>query len=197
MQERLKLNSFQRKILIGTLLGDGCLISNAYGKNYRLQIEHMSKHKKYVDWKYKIFKNFCLSRPKFQQRTNSWKFRTISHPDFTKFREMFYWNGRKILPIEISKILTSPIILAVWFMDDGALGPGQGRKGLTFNTQNFSREENEKLRDLLKNKFLLKTSLHKDKTSWRIYIFPRSVPRFKKLVIKLIFKEFKYKFLTS
>jgi len=47
LQKELILNSFQKKVLIGTILGDGCLTPNAYGKNYRLQIEQAAKEKKY------------------------------------------------------------------------------------------------------------------------------------------------------
>jgi len=35
----LKLSDRQRKILIGSLLGDGCLILNSWGKHYRYQAE--------------------------------------------------------------------------------------------------------------------------------------------------------------
>jgi len=191
LQKRLKLTSLQRDVLIGTLLGDGCVISNVYGKNYRLHIQHSDKQRKYVEWKYQVFQEWCLSKPKFQQETNSWKFRTISHPVFTRFHELFYRNGKKILPKKIDKFLRSPVTLAVWFMDDGALGPK--RQGVTFNTQNFTQEENERLRKCLTKNFHLETSLHKDKRYWRIYIFPRSVFQFTRLVEKIILPEFRYK----
>ncbi|MBZ9569787.1 hypothetical protein KJA16_02595 [Patescibacteria group bacterium] len=191
LQKRLKLTPLQKEVLIGTLLGDGCLVENVYGKNYRLKIEHAAKERKYVWWKLKVFEEWTLSLPKFQKKTNSWRFRTISHPVFTRFHQLFYRNGKKILPKKIDKFLRSPVTLAVWFMDDGALGPN--RQGVTLNTQNFTREEDERLRKYLTKIFHLETSLHKDKRSWRIYIFPRSVPQFTRLVEKIILPEFKYK----
>lgn len=192
LQKRLRLTRFQKEILIGTLLGDGCLEVNAYGKNYRFMIGHQKKHKGYVEWKYHIFEEWCLSKPKFQSLTNSWRFRTISHSIFTKFQKMFYRNGKKILPKEINRILKSPISLAVWFMDDGALGPK--KRGLTLNTQNFTKEENKRLMKCLENNFCLNLSLHKDKKYWRIYILPKSVFQFRKRVEKFVLPEFKYKF---
>lgn len=191
LQEKLRLSLLQKEVLIGTLLGDGHLASNAYGKNYRLQIVHMDKHKGYVDWKYKIFEDWCLSKPKFQKMTNSWRFRTISHPDFTEFQKLFYSNKNKILPEELDKILNSPITLAVWFMDDGALGPG--REGLTLNTQSFTKKENRKLMECLKINFGLKTSLHRDKGKWRLYILSASAPKFKLMIDEFVLPEFKYK----
>ena len=186
----LNLNSTQEGVLIGTLLGDGSLISNAYGKNYRLQIAHSTRQKEYVEWKHRVFSRWCLSKPKFQRWTDSWKFRTVSHPVFTGWHSLFYRGTKKILPSEIGGILTNPLSLAVWFMDDGTNGP---KGGLTINTQNFTKEENEALRGILKRNFHLETSLHRDKKYWRIYIFPHSRERFTGLVEQYIIPELKYK----
>jgi len=111
--------------LIGTLLGDGSLVANAHGKNYRLQIEHQKKQKSYLEWKYRVFERWCLSPPKFRVKTNSWYFRTISHPIFTEYRSLFYQAfyqaKKKIIPKEIETLLTNPVSLAVWYMDDGGV----------------------------------------------------------------------------
>ena len=191
LQKRLKLTPFQEKVLIGTLLGDGCLEVNAYRKNYRLKIEHGVKQSKYTEWKYRVFEEWCLTKPKFQKRTKSLRFRTISSPVFTEYRSLFYNGRQKIVPIQIHKILKSPICLAVWFMDDGTLGPGRG--GLTLNTQSFTKEENTKLMKCLEINFGLETSLHKDKKKWRLYILSASAPKFKSIVDKFILPELKYK----
>ncbi len=191
LQKSLKLTSFQKEVLVGSLLGDGHLSPNAYGKNYRFQVVHMLGHKSYVDYKYEIFKNWCISEPKFQEINNSCRFRTISHPILTEFHKLFYRGARKILPKELDKILESPITLAIWFMDDGAVGPHH--RGLTLNTQNFDREENERLMNYFANKFQYKVSLHKDKKSWRLYVFPESSLDFKRRIDKFVLPEFKYK----
>jgi hypothetical protein len=191
LQQRLSLTQIQKEVLIGTLLGDGCLLVNVYGKNYRLYIEHSVKQKNYLEWKYEIFREWCLSQPKYRKVNDSWRFRTISHPIFRWWRDIFYRGNRKIVPRNIEKLLDRPRSLAVWFMDDGALGPK--KKGLTLNTQNFTKKEDEKLMKCLEKNFHLKVSLHKDKKSWRIYVLPKSVPEFRKRVEKLIFPEFMYK----
>jgi hypothetical protein len=38
LQKRLVLGSTQKQVLVGTLLGDGCLTPNVYGKNFRLAL---------------------------------------------------------------------------------------------------------------------------------------------------------------
>lgn len=193
LQKSSKLTPFQKEVLVGSLLGDGHLSANAYGKNYRFQVVHMKEHKGYVDWKYEIFKNWCISKPKFQEINNSWRFRTISHPTLTEFHKLFYRGTKKILPYELDKILESPITLAIWFMDDGSVGPGH--RGLTLNTQNFTREENERLMNYFADSFKFRVSLHKDKKSWRLYIFPGSSLEFKRRIDEFVLPEFKYKFL--
>ena len=192
LQKRLtKLSPLQEEVLIGSLMGDGHLSPNAYGKNYRFQVVQMNEHKGYVDWKYEIFKDWCISEPRFQEINNSWRFRTISHPILTEFHNLFYSGSRKVLPNNLDKILVSPITLAIWFMDDGSVGP-RGL-GLTLNTQNFTREENERLAKHLAENLQLRVSLHKDKKSWRIYIFPESSLEFKRIIDKFILPEFRYK----
>jgi len=42
-RSNLSITAFQEQVLIGTILGDACLTPNAWGKNYRLQIEHGKK----------------------------------------------------------------------------------------------------------------------------------------------------------
>src|SRR3989344_6396114 len=115
LRKRLFLTELQRKVLLGALMGDGCLIENSSKSNYRLQIEHSIREKDYVFWKYEVFKNFVLTPPRYLSRTNSWKFRTVSFAGFTEFQRMFYQERRKILPANI-QFLNDPVTIAVWFM---------------------------------------------------------------------------------
>ena len=71
LRKSLSLSAVQKSALLGSLLGDGCLITNPSMTNYRLQIEQSDKQKEYIFWKYEIFKNFVLSPPKYLPRTNS------------------------------------------------------------------------------------------------------------------------------
>ncbi|PIV46786.1 hypothetical protein COS21_03520 [bacterium (Candidatus Gribaldobacteria) CG02_land_8_20_14_3_00_41_15] len=192
MRHKLQLTSLQKSFLVGTILGDGCLTANVGKKNFRLQVEQSAKQKDYVWWKYQIFREWVLMEPKFQPKNRSWRFRTISHPDLNEFHQLFYQGKKKIVPKNIGEILTDPFSLAVWFMDDGALGPK--RKGSTFNSQNFDFADNQKLRNCLKANFGLETSLHKDKTSWRIYVLPKSITLLRTLIMDIVLPEMRYKF---
>jgi len=168
LQKSLTLDSLEKQALIGMLLGDGSLAPNVYGKNCRLEMIQSDKQKNYLDWKAKIFHNWCLSRPHFNAKTESWRLKTVSHPELTAYHSLFYSNGRKAVPKSIGKILRSALSLAIWFMDDGTKGP---QNGYTLNSQNFSLAENEILAGILRRNFGLKqVSLHRDRKYYRIYI---------------------------
>lgn len=188
---KLFLSKRQRSILIGSLLGDGCLILNAWRKHCRFQASQTDLHKNYVFWLYREFNDWVLQTPKYYKITNSWRFRTISHPELTELFYRFYKHGKKVLPGGIMKLLTDPLSLAIWLMDDGCR---MKNGSITFNTQCFSREENQLLQKcLMKNFGLRHTSIHRDKDKVRLYIKSRSLLSLQEIVKQYILPEFAYK----
>lgn len=185
------LNNYQKDILIGTLLGDSGLYKEGWAKNYRLQIEQGDKQKDYLFWKFDIFRNCCFSEPSYQNRNKSWRIRTLSHDEFNRYASEFYRDKKKVIPQSLIHYL-NPLVLAVWFMDDGALGP-RG-EGYIINTQSFSYKENEYLRLCLEKNFALKKiSIHKDKQWWRLYIKKRFMNDFRNLISSYIISSMRYK----
>lgn len=189
LRKSLSLSDTQKSVLLGSLLGDGCLIENSSKSNFRFQIEHCDKQKEYVFWKYEFFKNFVLTQPKYLSSTNSWKFRTISHQDFLPFHKMFYKNGKKVLPENLS-FLIDPMVLAVWYMDDGCRDQG---KGYILNTQCFTFEENDRLRKFFEENFGLPFVLHRDRKYFRLFIKWEWMDEFKNLFADNIHPIMRYK----
>lgn len=180
-KESLKLTSIQQQIIIGLILGDAHLATQNKGRTYRLLIEQSIKRKIYVQHLYDVFKDFVLTPPKIINRNPNKPdkvniyFKTISHSAFQFYGQLFYKNGKKIIPIDIQKYLT-PTALAYWFMDDGAL-KGTDRKGLRLNTEGFTEISVQLLCDKLKkigilSKVHLQNHLSKGvmKTYYIIYI---------------------------
>lgn len=190
LQSRLVLSDLQKHVLVGTLLGDGCLTPNVHGKSFRLQIIHCNAQKAYVDWKHKIFEEWCLSDPSFNKTTCSWRFKTVSHPELTKYYRLFYPEKKKVAPQNIEQLLVTPLSLAVWFMDDGMRGPSSG---YTFSTNNFDPESVERLRLVLEKTFGLQTSVHKDRSYLRVYVGTNSARDFEHLVSPFMLPELRYK----
>lgn len=189
----LTLSDVQRQVLIGLILGDGCLIRNKTDKNFRLQVEQSNRNREYVDWLYSIFQDWTLSPPRYVKQHDSWRFRTIVHPELTEIRRLFYRGNRKIIPIKIKGIFKFPLSLAVWFMDDG-----NGRKDARvygISTHSFSIEENEILVHCLKDNFDIASKLHRDGhgDKYRLYIPASSSRKFEKLILPYILPSMKNK----
>lgn len=90
-----RLSAQQRALVIGTILGDGCLIANRKNTSARLQIRHQQKHFEYVRWKYELLKPLVKTPPKIDVHNNSEFFRTIHHQDLGALRTIFYPSGKK------------------------------------------------------------------------------------------------------
>src|SRR3989344_1436592 len=184
LRRTLRLSDAQRKVVVGTLLGDGCLIPNSWGKQYRVQIEHSAAQKGNVFWKYRLLRSFVLPPPQFNERNQSWKFRSISHPEFTELASKFYdLRRRKILPDIALQDLQDPFVLAVWYMDDGGLRKERGRVyGAFLNSQSFSATENTLLQERIRDIFGVKTLVLQNHRKPRIYIPGYSVERFMAII---------------
>src|SRR4030042_6893591 len=99
----LKLSEDQKKILFGTVLGDGCLISSRSGKAARLQIRQKAKYEEFVNFKYQFFKDWVLTKPRYDRFNDSLVFRTICHPDLMEVRKIFYGDRGKFVPDAIKE----------------------------------------------------------------------------------------------
>lgn len=196
-KKTLSLNSEQKQILVGSLLGDAHLESRYVLGCATLRIEHSYKQKDYVDWLYDKFRNWVRTPPQKRVRRSWGKqqekygFITYGHRILGKFRDMFYKNRIKIIPKDIELYL-SPLSLAVWFMDDGSIKSSKHR-GMFLNTQTFSYSDIERLRKTLKHKFLTETVTKKDKNGLQIYILGKSAEGFIRLIRPYIISTMEYK----
>jgi hypothetical protein len=166
------LTELQRSIIIGTILGDGYLRIVSGKKNALLEINHAFSQKEYVDWKYTMLEALCKSGPK-SRATNgeriAYRFNTRQHPELTTLYQAFYGEGKKSIPDDIA---LDPIMLAVWFMDDGSRCR---ESDVYLNTQQFAQQDQEQLMAMLSN-LEIESSLNKDKEYSRIRIKKSSIP---------------------
>lgn len=202
-KKTLKLSELQKEVLVGTLLGDGCLETQNNGRTYRLKVEHSLQQKKYVDWKYEVFKSWVLTEPKIRKYSafgldrNNYRFSTVSNGSFRFYAQQFYQNSKKIIPKLISKLLT-PLALAVWFMDDGSTKSNQ-HKALVIHSQSFSKFDLQRVIKVLENKFQIKSVLRKrqDGSGYVIYLLSETIDKFIPLIGEYILPSMKYKLGTQ
>ena len=180
------LTETQRSLIIGSLLGDGAMRCKA---NALLEINHSIEQQQYVDWKYRILADLVGTSPKPRRGNGgrvAYRFTTLSLPQLTPYYRAFYCGGRKIVP----PIQLTPLVMAVWFMDDGS----KSRHALYLNTQQFSQGHQQLLIDMLKDQWGVCATLNRDKTYRRIRIAVGSVARFRSVVQHHVLPEFVYKF---
>lgn len=188
------LSSQQKALIIGSILGDGCLIANRTKTSARLQIRHQLKHKAYVEWKYRFLKDIVHTKPRLDSYNNSWYFRTKQLSVFGEYRSVFYKNNQRFIPHNIDKYLLHPLSLAVWFMDDG--NGYQHYRGLRISTYAFKREGTVLLQKALLNTFCVKTNVIQDIKGYQLLIPARSAVRFKTLIEPFTLTSMNYKLAT-
>lgn len=187
------------QLIIGSMLGDGYLTKISGGaKNSRLSIAHSAKQKNYCKFKHSILEEkelagkFCHniiknSRYKTGQ-IEEYRFKSKSNEVFTRYRNLFYPEGVKILPFEIVEKI-NPLGLCIWFLDDAH----KTTYGYQINTQCFTRIEIEKLRIILLSKFNISTTYQKFDNI--IYIKSESVKTLNELIQPYVIQEMQYKLL--
>jgi hypothetical protein len=183
------LTQLQRSIIIGSILGDGYLRIVPDRKNAFLEINHSLKAKESVDWKYLMLKNISGSAPKERENgenKKAYRFFTSQSSAMTELLKKFYQNGKKIVPPDL---ILDPIILAVWFMDDGSKSRD---RDVYLNTQQFSLLDQKRLIHLLRQ-FGLKARLNKDKKYYRVRFLKESIGKFNQIIKPYIIASMQYK----
>jgi LAGLIDADG DNA endonuclease family len=164
----------QHDVLIGTLLGDGCL-STDQGETWNYRCLHSARQRQYLFHKYDLFKQYCKSPPNFEvgagpksQRIPRYYFNTRRSKDFKWYAEKFYKQVNKgtalhwvkTVPQDVESYLT-PTSVAYWLMDDGDQKRKGRNNGIRQSTQGFQADECEILQQALIQKFNLKVTLQK------------------------------------
>jgi recombination protein RecA len=186
------LSPDQKSVLVGTLLGDGCLAM--HGHHARLHVKHKAAHRSLAEFKRSIFESYLSMRlHEFDQRFGGKRypcvqFVTRTSPVFTHWRRRFYVDGRKQVPGDIADLLT-PLAIAVWFMDDGSAD----HCGVTIQTHSFDHAEVERLARALSEGFDIVATLRANKRRSILYIGKQQLPRFRSVVEPFILEELEYK----
>lgn len=185
-KRRVEVTDFQKSMIIGTILGDGHVLKTTMG--YCLRLKHGLKQIKLLEWKHQILSSIATPIKIYQ---DSCYFRTVTHPVFAGFRNMFYVDNTKIVPSNLESII-DPVALATWIMDDGTNELGHSRS-LRINTQCFSLQEHKELQRILQAKFEIITTLNRDRDMYRLRVAKSSMDKLIKLVSPYIIPSMFYK----
>lgn len=199
----VNLTKRQKAIIIGTVLGDGYLQKTG-AKNARLRLEHSIKQKDYLLWKVvQINKRLFRGKPSHLTRTHPHsrkvyryvRYQSNSTPILGKLREKFYQDGQKIIPEELSRLLTQTLGLAVWYMDDGFYYPRD--KCAYLYLGKVSQSEAMIAKNTLEENFGLQCRiLNKREKGYALYFSPQQTRKLKSIIVEHVLPEMKYKLPT-
>ena len=148
---------------------------------------------------YQLFSSYCSMVPKTgsgapDKRTgakhSSIRFNTFSLPCFNEFFDLFYPEGKKIVPLNIGDLLT-PLGLAYWISDDGTRN--KQCRYVELCTNSFSLLEVELLVNALNSIWDLKCYKSKRVDTYTIRIPAYSVPILQNLLKDIIPPMMQYK----
>lgn len=171
--------------MVGSLLGDATLLATTAG--YCFRAHHGVAQWPLLQWKYEILHTYVRTAPRVSGP--GCYFRTITHPQITALRSVFYSGSTKVLPVLYLERYLTDFGLAVWIMDDGSADGNQVR----LNTQSFTLEEVAALGGLLERKFGLRVTVNMDKGKPRLRFASETMQRLRDLVRPHIRPELRYK----
>jgi hypothetical protein len=200
------MNKILKDMLIGVLLGDASIGRTSLNKAF-ISFEQSSKKLEYIQYLHKLvkegglplinenLKEYIRTDLRYNSKNTSLGFRTQSLEELKPIAELFLnEEGKKVIPTNIADYLT-PRSLAFWIMDDGQQVK---RGGITLCTDSFNSDEIKILRDALKSKFHLETTIHTKKGNneaiyERIYIKKEGLEELKPILKEHMHESMLYK----
>lgn len=195
----MNLTKRQEAVLVGTLLGDACLQKTGQ-KNARLRLEHGEKQKEYLHWKCEQFPKLFNRAPDHVKRTHPktkrvygyWRGQSHSTPILGKWHSLFYKDGVKHLPQNLTELLTLPLSLAVWYMDDGYYSQSE-RHSFIYLGQ-VSCSEAETARQAIESNFNLQPRIYdKKEKGFALFFSVNETKKFHQLIKGDVIPSMSYK----
>ena len=183
-KNKLLHRSFNQKVMIGNLLGDGFIYYSTKQSNYPVfSVEY--KHKEYCEYIQRVNPFLNGQQVKYRERFDDryifgkieqYKCTSLSSSVLKDLHDKWYIEGIKEVPEDI---VLSPQTMLIWFMDDGFKSSG----GLSLATDGFSLQSNEILKACLED-YGLQVNFHKasNRGNVRLYITAKSSKDFLNII---------------
>lgn len=204
------LTQRQKNVLFAMIITDGWLSQGKKNKTPLVGFENCEKNKQLVFYLFEILKDLIRKEaPTLKEKLNptktktlvSWTFRTVNHPQFFQFVEMFAFQGKyKTIPT-VSNLMKHLDweSLAIMIMSDGSR-KGGGR-GMELHLQGFnSKKALDRLCVAIYHRFGIKCfpsyyskSKNKKHIQYHIQISGYSLPVIIDKVSPKMLEDFQYK----
>jgi recombination protein RecA len=184
--EDLKLSDVQKEVIIGSLLGDGC-IRQIGGSKGRYRETHCKAQTAYLQWKGSFFNKKTTGRHK----KGGEYLETFVSSELLHIKDNFYTGNKKN---RIKNIKLSPLSLAIWFQDDGSLSSA-GNNNIVLSTHSYDLSSQEYLKKKLATDFGIgaKICLVKSKNQYYLHLNKEATYKFFTICGKFIHPSMRYK----
>lgn len=185
----------KKSIFVGILLSDATLQRLNKGGGTRLQFKQKYGQFEYLYFVFFQLSHYCSRGPSVTKAILHNKvhyglnFTTRSLNCITELYEVFYLNGKKIVPKNLYELLTWEGLVH-WICGDGTYS-----SGITLQTQCFTIEELVLIINVLIIKFGLECTIHKQNNYSVIYIKSKSIKNNLHNMLPYIHPTMLYKFI--
>ena len=184
---RTMFSDEQEQILLGSLLGDGCIVQRT-SRNCEYKETHSIHQLEYIQWKRdKLYPFVDKVYIGHKQVTTQIKSRAL--PQLGFYRGAFYPKDKKIIPVE-SLAWFDDLAVAVWYMDDGSISK-QGNVKLS--THGFNIGNVGMLQGWLATKYGVESHLYIDRNYPYLVVQRSSSDKFLSMVEPYIIPSMRYK----
>ena len=194
---QISLSESCKAIILGSILGDGCLKLYKPYKNVRFWIRHSWPQKEYWEWKSRQLHEIQTPKSNIIQKPQGWSsnkkllFQSAALEELTKIYNITYKNNR----IQIKRTWLNhmtPLSLAIWWLDDGSI-ISHGKKGVLC-TDNLSKKENQILQRYLYKVWNIEVKLVKlhrfyktqSKEFFRLYLNTTSLKKLFRIIMNQV-----------
>jgi ATP-dependent exoDNAse (exonuclease V) alpha subunit len=197
----------QRSILIGSMLGDGCMEAKNKRVSPQITITSGNDQKEYLKFKHQALGVLAgkIRKGKSGYTDNPVWYFSVNVVDETYeiAKEMIisgrHPSGRKRwTPTNKFLELIDKQALAIWYLDDGSLArqklaSGKENVYATIHSNQFSKEDNQRLADYLYYKFCIAPSVHLSKGYYYLNFNKKETAKLINIILPFIPHCMKYK----
>lgn len=206
---QISLSKEGKSLILGSLLGDGCLKIYKGYKNAKFSIRHTNDQKNYLLWKVEklrethVLGTVSKGKPDGVSNQIKWIFQSNVSSQLTEIHEITHKKNQKRVKRKWLNHLT-PLGLAIWWFDDGSLICHR-RRGV-FCTDNFTEKECVLLKNYLSKVWKIRVTIHPihrkatGKKYFRIWICNSELQKFLNLIVlyvPLIWELFEKKMIIN
>lgn len=177
--DKIVIDGAVKQVLLGSLLGDGCLPNDVTSKNVRYSEHHCLKQKNYLSWKRKILaKEFRFGKSSYSEGRKIVGIRSCVDPRLTIIRTIFYPNNKRIVTNEVLRQM-GPLALAVWYCDDGTYH-WQTHSCKIYSS--FPYGEHLLIQRCFKNKWNIESKTYKSRENFHLKLDAKETRKFLEII---------------